>query len=144
MEIYESCDDECVGETRYLFEGRIYEILNQNREFEEPSRIDWPIGQVVVPEDKIELARCANEEGFYEWLGTTLRDIFRDDSEPDHSLGQFVTSAYLGGSCEDVFTALVGWSIPDLLERWKEFKDWQNEDAVVAEGAKKLLEEGLF
>lgn len=144
IEVIESCDDEDVGMTRYLFEGVVWEMLEQNREFEEPKSIDWPIGHVHVPEDRRKLADYASEPGFFQWFGEQIRNCYKDDSEPEDSFAEMVTSAYLSDSAEALFIGLVGWSLEDLLDRWEEFKTDSMDDAKVAEGARKILEEGLF
>ena len=144
IEVIESCDDEDVGMTRYLFEGVVWEMLEQNREFEEPKSIDWPIGHVHIPEDRRKLSDYVNEPGFFQWFGEQIRNCYQDDCEPEDSFAEMVTSAYLSDSAEALFIGLVGWSLADLLDRWEEFKADSMDDAKVAEGARKILEEGLF
>ena len=144
IEVMEICDDDEVGKTRYLFEGVVWEMLEQNLEFEEPKSIDWPIGHVHVPEDRRKLADYASEPGFFQWFGEQIRNCYKDDSEPEDSFAEMVTSAYLSDSAEALFIGLVGWSLEDLLDRWEEFKTDSMDDALVAEGARKILEEGLF
>lgn len=144
IELMEFCEDEDVGDSRYLFEGAVWELLSQNREFEEPKTIDWPIGHIHMPEEHKKLADCVNEPGFFQFLGENIRNSYQDDCEPDDSFAEMVTSAYLSDSVEALFLALVGWSLTDLIERWNEFKNDMFEDTKVAQAARKILEEGLF
>lgn len=113
IEVIEECDDCDVGNTRYLFEGNVCEMLCETKCFERPQIIDWP--DSVSPYGKLlNNSKFLNQLGYH--IICALQDMM--DNTTSKELGEYVIESLANYPLgEDMFSAVVGWAIDDLIAR---------------------------
>lgn len=128
IEIMENSEHDGGTETRYLYEGDIFEVCDEVRYFEEPKKINWKHGSVerALTENKA-LNECIKKTGFFKWFGEALRNVFQDDCFTSYELGEAVSKALCQESVEEMFEAMTGWDIERIIWEWEQHKKYMEE-----------------
>lgn len=113
IEIMENSEHDGGTNTRYLYEGDLFEVCREERHFEEPVKIDWKKG--YSPYEKL-----LNNPKFLKAFGYQIMYALQDmiSNTGCEELGKYVIQSVI--SCpegEDMFSAVVGWTLDDLIAR---------------------------
>ena len=113
IEIMENSEHDGGTNTRYLYEGDIFEVCDEVRYFEEPKKINWRYS--VSPYEKL-----LNNPKFLEMFGYQINCALQDmlQNTTDEELGEYVIKSLVDHpEGEDMFSAVVGWALDDLIAR---------------------------
>lgn len=113
IEIMENSEHDGGTETRYLYEGDIFEVCDEVRYFEEPKKISWPSNH--SPYEKF-----LNNPKFLNAFGYQIMCAFQNmiGNTGSEELGEYVVKSLVSRpEGEDMFSAVVGWALDDLIAR---------------------------
>lgn len=113
IEIMENSEHDGGTNTRYLYEGDIFEVCDEVHYFEEPKKINWR--NSVSPYEKLlDNPRFLSAFGYQ--IMYALQDMIGNTGSEE--LGEYVIKSLVSRpEGEDMFSAVVGWALDDLVAR---------------------------
>ena len=113
IEIIENSEHDGGTNTRYLYEGDLFEVCSEVRYFEEPRKINWrdSVSSYAKLMDNPKFLRAFGYQIMY-----ALQDMISNTGSEE--LGEYVIQSMVSRpEGEDMFSAVVGWEIDDLIAR---------------------------